>query len=251
MSFHGPGQNPTEDPFSKALAESGGPKIRGAFSKYSRPGEVHGGEVLSRELFQSRDPETGDPETWKDGRPIMKAKIVVQTDERGEADDDGNPDDGRRAIYIKWWGDDLKALKEAVGKNDLETGGKFFAKFDHEIPNTNKAFSARKVYAYQYEAPAFVPEEDPWGNGAGDYRDMGLAAGGVLPASNPVPATNTQPAPVAAAPTPAAQPAPAVVTASPQDIADLMNKGFTDDDIAKTTGATPDAVAFVRAMMPR
>lgn len=235
----------TVDPFSKALAESGGPKIRGAFNKYSRPGEQHFGTVVSRELFQSRDPETGDPETWKDGRPIMKAKIVIQTDERGEPDEDGNPDDGKRAVYVKWWGDDLKALKEAVGKNDLEVGGQFLARFDHEIPNANKAFNARKVYAYAYDAPAFVAQEDdPWGNSAG------TAEPAFQPAAQPV-GNATGPAVQQSAPLQPAAPAAApVANVSPQQIQALIGQGFTDADIVNQTGASPDAVAFVRSMFP-
>lgn len=145
------------DPFNEALASAGsGEKIRGAFSKYSRPGERHGGTVVSRDLFQSRDPDDNKLQTWDDGRPIMKARIIVQTDERGEANEDGTPDDGRRAIYIKWWGDDLKALKEAVGQNDLDTGGWFGAVFEKEEAPKKAAFSGRKIYSYKYQPPAFM-----------------------------------------------------------------------------------------------
>lgn len=254
-----PFNSQSEDPFNKALAESGGPKIRGAFNKYSRPGEVHGGKVVSRDLFQSRDPDTGDAETWKDGKPVMKAKIVVQTDERGEPDDDGNPDDGKRAIYIKWWGDDLKALKEAVGKNDLEVGGEFFAKFDHEEAPKKAAFNGRKIYVYKYDPPAFVPDEDPWGQATSGYQPAEPDPGDYRnfePAQTPpggfggAPATNTQPAPQTAsvATAPAQPAAPAQV--SPQAIADLMNAGHDDANIQRLTGASADAIAFVRSMYP-
>jgi hypothetical protein len=257
VTFHGPG---AEDPFAKALAAAGGPKIRAAFSKYSQPGEQHMGKVLSRDLFQSRNLDNNNElETWDDGNPVLKAKIVIQTDERdGGPDEDGNPDDGKRYIIIKWWGDDLKALKEAVGQNDLKPGGTFIARFDHEEAPTRKGFNGRKVYAYAYEPPAFTESAPP------PAQQAQPAAYQQPPAAYQQPPAQQAPPPqqYAAQPTggftpgytetlvtqqPPAQAAPPQ-QATPQDIANLINQGYTDPDIVQQTGVSPEQVAFVRSM---
>lgn len=258
-------QGTSNDPFNEALQAAGAAKVRGAFNKYSRPGERHGGTVVNRELFQSRDPDDNTLETWDDGRPVMKAKIVVQTDERGEDNEDGTPDDGRRAIYVKWWGDDLKALKDAVGKNDLEVGGWFGAIFEREEAPTKKAFSGRKIYSYVYNPPAFVPQDAGPDAAAAQPQTVQAPAPATQPAAQPTaqpvaafPQTNAGFAPPQAAqpaaPAPVAQPAPqptaqaATAQVSPQEISDLIGKGHTDADIVSATGASPEAVSFVRSM---
>lgn len=145
------------DAFSTALANAyNGEKTRGAFNKYSPPGTRVGGTIVSRDLFQATDPKTRTKKTWDDGNPIMKAVIVVQTDAREDADDDG-----QRGIYINWYGDDLRNLKAAVeqaGDSDLRIGGWFGAHFVREEPPAAPGLNGRKVYEYRYQPPAFIDQ---------------------------------------------------------------------------------------------
>jgi hypothetical protein len=254
-----------EDAFNDAIRQATKPKVRQAFNKYSRPGEKHGGIVTEFTLFHATDPDTGKKANWDDGNPVMKAKIVVQTSENAGPDEDGNPDDGRRAIYIKWYGDDRRAFAEAVGDNQFQKGAFFGAQFLREEAPKNKAHNGRKVWAYYYDpsgrppnaaqaqpAPVAQPQPGPTTNATFQPQPVYTPAvppGGYQtqpgtfenPAVNPAPA---QPVPSAAAAPSAAAP----VQVSPQQIQALIAQGFTDADIVQQTGASPDAVAFVRTM---
>jgi hypothetical protein len=160
------------DAFSTALANAyNGEKTRGAFNKYSPPGTRVGGTIVSRDLFQATDPKTRQKKTWDDGNPIMKAVIVVQTDAREDADDDG-----QRGIYVNWYGDDLRNLKasiEQTGDSDLRIGGWFGAHFVREEPPAAPGLNGRKVYEYRYQPPAFIDQgqsqPQPAGNSAGPH----------------------------------------------------------------------------------
>lgn len=144
----------------KDLVKSAGSGARGA--KFPKIGTIIGGTVVSAEVVQSRD-EDGDLEFWDDGKPKQKVRVIVQTELDEGPDDQGREDDGKRAIYIKWWGAQRKALIEALAKvdaEDVEAGGKFFAKYAADGEKVKKAWSATKEMKYKYVPPAVVPQDE-------------------------------------------------------------------------------------------
>jgi hypothetical protein len=97
-------------------------------------------------------------DTWDDGTEKEQAVIVVQTDLDEGPDEKGRPDDGRRAIYIKLWGAQKRALLEALGKADLDDvskGDYFAAKFvgvGPKDPTAPKGYKAPNVFRYLVRA---------------------------------------------------------------------------------------------------
>lgn len=144
----------------KELVASAGSGARGA--KFADVGTIVGGTVISAEIIQSRD-EDGAPEFWDDGKPKQKIRVIVQTELDEGADEQGRPDDGKRALYVKWWSSQKKAFIEALAKaeaDDVLPGGIFHAKFKSEGERVKKAWSPTKEMVYRYKAPAVVPDED-------------------------------------------------------------------------------------------
>jgi hypothetical protein len=143
----------------KDLVKSAGSGARGA--RFPKIGTIIGGKVVSAEVVQSRD-EDGELESWDDGKPKQKVRIIVQTELDEGPDDQGREDDGKRAIYIKWWGAQRKAFIEALTKvdaEDVEPGGDFFAKYAADGEKVKKAWSATKEMKYKYKPPAVVPND--------------------------------------------------------------------------------------------
>ena len=135
------------------IANSGG--ITGAFNKYSPVGTTVQGQITSADVQQVHDFDSGKPLVWDDGSPQQQLRVVVQT---GQIDPSIEGDDGRRAIYVKWWGDQRKALLDAVkaaGDNDVREGGMFRATFTGTKPNEkNPRLNDIKLYSYAYQKPA-------------------------------------------------------------------------------------------------
>ena len=119
-------------------------------AKFEKVGTIVKGTIVAKpELQQQRDPKDGKPLSWDDGNPKQQVKVILQTEEKDDAEDDG-----RRAIYIK--ANMLKAVQEAVKKADakgLELGGVLAVKYVKDGEKKNKAFNAPKLYAAKYEAP--------------------------------------------------------------------------------------------------
>jgi hypothetical protein len=144
----------------KALVAASTGGARGA--KFPEVGTVVGGTVISADVIQSRD-EDGELEFWDDGNEKQKVRIIVQTDLDEGVDDQGREDDGKRAIYVKWWGAQKRALIEALVKaeaEDVETGGEFWAKFQSEGERIKRAWSPTKEMRYRYKnAPVVKPSD--------------------------------------------------------------------------------------------
>lgn len=144
----------------KDAIQSAGSGARGA--KFTKIGQIVGGVVESAELFQSRD-EDGKPETWDDGGAKMKLRIIVQTELDEGTDDQGREDDGRRALYVKWWGEQKKAFLQAMekaGLDDLVPGSKAFAKYVEDGEKAKKSWSAPKIMRYKFVGPPSVPVDE-------------------------------------------------------------------------------------------
>lgn len=132
------------------LASTGGKSF-----KFDHVGATVTGTVQSAEVTQKKNFDTGEPEFWSDGKPVRQIRVTLATSQRDPADAE---DDGTRSVYIKGWGDQLRALKSAIkaaGANDIEAGGTFTATYvrDGELPAGKRGFPP-KVYEYAYKAPS-------------------------------------------------------------------------------------------------
>lgn len=115
------------------------------------------GTVIAADVVQRRDFDTMAPMFWDDGKPVNQVRVTIATSLR-EATPDGTPDDGHRAVYIKGWGDQLKALRAAIkqaGATDMLPGGTFTATYtgDIPVPEGKRGFPS-KMYGYSYQAPS-------------------------------------------------------------------------------------------------
>lgn len=155
--------------------------------KFDHVGATVTGTVDAAEVVQKRNFDTGEPEFWSDGGAVQQIKVTLATSERDPGDAE---DDGTRNVYIKGWGDQLRALKAAIkaaGASDIEPGGTFTATYvrDGELPAGKRGFPP-KVYEYVYKAPSGT---------AGLLADPAPAA---TPAVQPsAPQAAPQPAPAA------------------------------------------------------
>lgn len=119
-------------------------------AKFEKPGTIVKGTIVAKpELQQQRDIKDGKPLTFDNGDPKMQVKIILQTEQRDDEDDDG-----RRALYVK--ANMLKAVQDAVkkaGEKGLAVGGALAVKYVKDGEKKNKGFNAPKLYAAKYEAP--------------------------------------------------------------------------------------------------
>lgn len=124
-------------------------------AKLSEKGDKVIGVVESATIRQSRDGD-GNPDFWDDGNPKEQVVVIVQTDLDEGEDDEGRPDDGRRAIYIKTWGNQWRALNKAVKEaetDDVYAGTTFGAKVIGLGEKLKKAWKPEKLFAFKVEAP--------------------------------------------------------------------------------------------------
>lgn len=80
------------------------------FGANSQPGDSVTGVIEKIETAQVNDFQTKQPAFWNDGRPKEQIHVIIQTQLRDPSVDD---DDGRRSLWIKGWGIQLKAFREA------------------------------------------------------------------------------------------------------------------------------------------
>ena len=220
------------------------------------------GEIVDAGVTQARDYDTGKPLEWDDGNPQQQVRVVIQTTLSETPEDNG-----QRAIYIKWWGDQRQALITAIksaGDTDIRVGGMFYAAYTSDKPNEkNPKLNASKVFEYRYQRPQQGAGIDMTG---GQVQPEGFGGAPAGPAAGTAPtapapqqwaAPAQAPTPPTVPVTPAAAPAPAqaATQAAPQgggfDVAQvrqLFALGLNDAQVAGATGATADQVAAIRAM---
>ena len=144
----------------------------GKTAKFEKVGDSYTGVVQSAEVRQASNFDTGKPEFWDDGNPKQQIVVSIQTSERVDEEDDGV-----RAVYIKGWGDQKKALqrasKEAGGSPAV--GDTFTATYVGDGEKPQRGF-APKIYQYKIkkgspldavvnsEAPA-AASGSPWAAG--------------------------------------------------------------------------------------
>lgn len=122
------------------------------FTKDSKIGDSISGTISAISLRQTRDFRTNKPEAWEDGSPKQQLVIVVDSTEL-ESD---KGDDGKRSLYVKWWGVQRKAFAKAITADGAEQpviGGELTATFVGEEPSKEKGFDPTKLYEYSYVEP--------------------------------------------------------------------------------------------------
>ena len=119
------------------------------------------GTVVSAEIRQQTDVDTGTPLTWNDGSPRKQLVITLQTELR-----DNDDDDGIRNIYAKGGKHDVErgegqSMKDAIasavraGKgNGIEPGDKLAVAYTGIGVRKNRAFNPPKLYTAQWSRPA-------------------------------------------------------------------------------------------------
>lgn len=87
-----------------------GNSAKAYFGANSQPGDSVTGVIEKIETTQVNDFQTKQPAYWNDGRPKEQIHVIIQTQLRDPSVDD---DDGRRSLWIKGWGIQLKAFRDA------------------------------------------------------------------------------------------------------------------------------------------
>lgn len=138
-----------------SLMNGGGAKA--FFNADSQPGATVTGEVVSTEVTQVTDFQSKQPAFWPSGQPKQQIHIVLQTSLPPEDEDD----DGRRSLWIKGWGVQVKALRDACHKAGVKSPSKgdiMTAKFAG-FGQRGNAPQAPKLYEYTIQ-PAQQTEVD-------------------------------------------------------------------------------------------
>lgn len=101
---------------------------------------------------QDRDFETGEPKTWKDGRPIDVVIISLATDERDPSIPD---DDGIRRLFAADGKNIWKAIRTAVqkSKGTFGTGGTLAVRYTGDDAPSKPGLNGAKKFVAQYEPP--------------------------------------------------------------------------------------------------
>lgn len=86
-----------------------GNSAKAYFGANSQPGDTVTGVIEKIETTQVNDFQTKQPAFWNDGRPKEQIHVIIQTQLRDPSVDD----DGRRSLWIKGWGIQLKAFRDA------------------------------------------------------------------------------------------------------------------------------------------
>lgn len=87
-----------------------GNSAKAYFGANSQPGDTVTGVIEKIETTQVVDFQTKQPAFWNDGRPKEQIHVIIQTQLRDPSVED---DDGRRSLWVKGWGIQLKAFREA------------------------------------------------------------------------------------------------------------------------------------------
>lgn len=197
-----PQQAASTPSFADIFNSTGG--TRSAFNKNSQPGTTVTGTLAGEpDVRQATDFQSKQPAFFlKSGKPKFEVVFDLQTDLREDPDDDG-----RRSVWVHWWGVQRDALTEAFKQfgRQPHKGDKMTVTFDGFVQLENAPQPA-KHYTFKFEA--------------------GLP--GLAPQSTAAPAT---PAPAGAFGAPAVQGG----TLTAQQVAQIQQ--------LKAIGKTPDEVA--------
>ncbi len=95
-----------------------GNSAKAYFDANSQPGDTVTGVIEKIEITQVNDFQTKQPAFWNDGRPKEQIHVIIQTQLRDPSVED---DDGRRSLWVKGWGIQLKAFREACMQAGVKT----------------------------------------------------------------------------------------------------------------------------------
>ena len=212
------------------LMNGGGAKA--FFNTDSPIGAMVEGEVVSIEVSQVKDFQTKQPAFFQSGDPKQQIHIVLQTSLPPEDEDD----DSRRSLWIKGWGVQVKALREAckkAGVKEPSIGDHMSMKYVG-FGERGNAPQPPKVYEFTVKPASQAA--------VGDLLNTGEPAPAVP--TTPTPVATPTPAPVTPA-TPAAIPATAVSQPNVNDIKALLNIGKSEEEVAAIMNTS---VAVVHAL---
>lgn len=235
-----------------SLMNGGGAKA--FFNADSQPGATVTGEVVSTEVTQVTDFQSKQPAFWPSGQPKQQIHIVLQTSLPPEDEDD----DGRRSLWIKGWGVQVKALRDACHKAGVKSPSKgdiMTARFTG-LGQRGTAPQAPKLYEYTIQ-PAQQAEVDTMLSGQPQQpaqqvqntpvQPVQQAQAATVQSQPPVQAQATQ-QPVQQAPVQQAQsvqPNPWKQNLPVQQIQQLAQLGKTNEEIAGFLNISVQDVANV------
>lgn len=165
----------TQD-LEKLLAGAGGAKT----AQFTSPGDMVTGPVIEAYVRDALEFGTGAPMHWQDGSPRQNVVVVVQADGVPPTEED----DGKRAIYIKWWGQQREAFTGAIksaGVVKPEPGDRFTATYTGDAPSRGGGFPA-KVFEYRVQ-PMQASADAQWASAPSNdlaekvkrLRDLGMS----------------------------------------------------------------------------
>ena len=127
---------------------------------FNAVGDRVSGTIVSAQVRQQTNLETGVPETWRDGSPKNMLVVTLQT----ELQEDDN-DDGVRSLFLRGGNytaadgkgtSSLTAVRDAIkasGSKELAVGAKLTVAYTGNGVKSNNAFTAPKLYSARYEPP--------------------------------------------------------------------------------------------------
>lgn len=198
-----------------------------AFGKDAQPGQSVEGIIIEATVqdmrkFDSQGNPTNESARFDDGNPMRQIVVQLQTEERLDSDDDG-----RRSVRIKTWGDQKKAILEAVRAAGydkltpaLAPGNRFKATLTGLDPSTG---IPKRLYSYVIVKAA---------------SDLDAAVAAEASAFGQRVVEQAQAAPARSSTQPDNEKLDKAKT--------LIGVGMTDDEIAKALGMVPSVVAAIR-----
>ena len=120
----------------------------GYFTKESEVGDSITGTIVAANFRDRRDAK-GKVQRWDDDTPQENLVITMETT---LSQFDG--DDGKRSIYVKWWGEQRRDIAKAVnaaGATVPTAGDTLTVTYVGDGPQPkDKALSPEKLYEYEY-----------------------------------------------------------------------------------------------------
>ena len=166
--------------FDDIFNSTGG--TRSAFNKDSQPGTTVTGTLSSDpDVRQATDFQTKQPAYFlKSGKPKFEVIFDLQTSQRDDQDDDG-----RRTMWVHWWGVQRDALTEAFKQfgRKPHKGDTMTVTFDGYI-NIENAPQPAKHYTFRFEAglPGITQQTTPTPASAGTFATPATPAAPAAPA---------------------------------------------------------------------
>lgn len=240
-----------------------GNSAKAYFDADSQPGDSVTGIIEKIETTQVNDFNTKQPAYWNDGKPKEQIHIIIQTQLRDPSIDD---DDGRRSLWVKGWGIQLKAFRDAckqAGVKVPKPGDTITERFVG-LGQRGKAPQPPKVFEFHIEpangvntlvngpqTPQQAPQQAMPSQAQQSYAPQQYAPQQPQQAPNPgyqpasVDPWNTQPQ----QPQQQAQPVQLQPQADPMKVNQLKAMGKPPQEIAQLLGVPIEAVTAITDKM--